>query len=195
MKIKILALCLILMFALVSAVAAEKKKSDEDYINHPGYVDFNLIEIFGDAEAKVEVSLKQPMLKLVSEFTKNEDPELFGMMNKLAIVRVYVFEADNKFTDKFDAESSKTIKMLTNKGWERVVRVRDDDEHVYVYLKPSTQYDFIEGIVVLAVENGEEAVFVNIAGEIRPEDIGKLGHHFGIDDLEGIDTHSKKNKD
>lgn len=194
MKFKTLVVCLIVTMALVSTTAAEKKQSAEDYTDHPGYVDFNLFEIFGDTEAKVEVSLKQPMLKLVSEFTKNDDPELFNMMSKLAIVRVYVFEADKKFTDKFDAESSKTIKMLTQKGWERVVRVREDDEHVYVYLKPSSKYDFIEGIVVLAIEDGDEAVFVNIAGEIRPEDISALGHHFGIDDLDGINTH-KKDKD
>ena len=190
MKFKILVLCLILTIALVSTATAEKKRSTEDYTKHPGYVDFNLIEIFGDTEAKVEVSLKQPMLKLVSEFTKNEDPELFNILGKLAVVRVFVFEADDKFTDKFDNQSSKTIKMLDNKGWERVVRVREDNEHVYVYLKPSTKYDFIEGIVVLAIEDGDEAVFVNIAGEIHPDDVSTLGHHFGIDDLDGISTHT-----
>jgi hypothetical protein len=197
MKFKTIAVCCIVAIAaivLASTVSAEKKQSSEDYTNHPGYVDFNMLDIFGDKEAKVEVSLKQPMLKLVSEYTKNDDPELFDMLNKLAVVRVYVFDADENVTSKFDTESSKMVKMLTQKGWERVVRVRDNDDHVYVYLKPSSNYDYIEGIVVLAVDKGDEAVFVNIAGEIRPEDVSSLGHHFGINDLEGINT-QKKQKD
>lgn len=194
MKIKTMLLCLLITLALASGATAQEKQAAEDYTKHPGYVDFNIFEIFGDAEPKVEVSLKQPMLNLVSEFTKEDDPELFNMLSKLAVVRVFVFDADEQFTRKFESESSKTIKSLDRKGWEQVVRVREDEDHVFVYLKPSTKYDFIEGIVLLAIEEGDEAVFVNIAGEIRPDDVSALGHHFGIAGLEGFQSH-KKDKD
>jgi hypothetical protein len=195
MRIKTAGICMLVLIAFASTVfAGDRKGKMEDYTKHPGYVDFNVMEIFGDKEPKVEVSLKQPMLKLVSEFTKNEDPELFNMLGKLAVVRVYVFEADEKFTKKFDDESSKAIKILDGKGWERVVRVSEDDELVYIYLKPSKDYDFIEGIVVLAIEEDGEAVFVNIAGEIHPDDINSLGEHFGIEELDGIPMR-KKDKD
>ena len=196
MKARIFALFLVVLIAFAASAQAERARGDEDYTKHPGYVDFDLMDVFGQKEAKVEVSLKQPMLKLVSEFTKGEDPELYDMLAKLAVVRVYVFEADDQTTEKFDAESSKITRMLDGKGWERVVRVRDEDEHVFVYLKPSKGYDFIEGIVVFAIDDEDEAVFVNIAGEINPDDVSSLGEHFGISDLDGIDTHShKKDKD
>ncbi len=166
----------------------------EDFTKHPGYVDFDMLKIFSEDEAKVEINLKQPMLKLVSEFTKKEDPELFSMLEKLFLVRVYVFDADEAMAKKFNTESSKTIKMLDNEGWERVVRVREDDEHVYVYLKPSSDFDLIRGIVVIAVEENHEAVFVNIVGDIDPEQIGRLGKYLNIEQLDSIQSDIKENE-
>ena len=32
----------------------------------------------------------------------------------------------------------------------------------------------------------EEAVFVNIVGDIHPDDIGRLRHYFGIEELDSI---------
>ena len=175
MRMKTLLLCVVLILALaVTAAAQDKKKSKDDYKKHPGYVDFNTLEIFGDEEAKVEVYLKQPMLKLVSEFVKADEPELYDLLGKLTLVRVHVFEADEAKIKKFIAESSKALKMLNGKGWERVVRVREEDEHVHVYLKPSKDYDYLKGIVVIAVEVDDEAIFVNIVGDIHPGDVGRL---------------------
>lgn len=195
MRAKTLLLCLVLILALaVTAAAQSQKKPKEDYKKHPGYVDFNTLEIFGEEDAKVEVFLKQPMLKLVSEFVKEDEPQLYDLLGKLVLVRVHVFEADEATTKKFVAESAKALKTLNGKGWERVVRVREEDEHVHVYLKPSKDYDYLIGIVVIAVEVDDEAVFVNIVGDIHPSDVGRLGHHFGIEELDSIHYETKKGK-
>ena len=186
MRVKTIIMCVLLSLALAAAVAAKDRKQTEDYTKHPGYVDFDALEIFADEDAKIEVYLKQPMLKLLSEFAKHEDPDLFEIFAKLKLVRVQVFEVTRELAEKFEEVSSKTIKELDKKGWERVVRVREDDDRVYVYLKPSDDYDFIEGIVVIAIEDFDEAVFVNIVGEINPADIGRLSGHFGIEELHSI---------
>ena len=195
MRVKTILLCAVLILALAVAVSAQSKKvSKDDYTKHPGYVDFNTLDIFGDEEAKVEVYLKQPMLKLVSKFVIHEDPELAGLLENLALVRVHIFEADKAEAKKFIDESSKIFKTLEGKGWERIVRVREDDEHVHVYLKPSKDYEYLKGIVVIAVEDHNDAVFVNIVGDIHPEDIGRLGDHFGIEELDSIRYETKKGK-
>jgi hypothetical protein len=134
------------------------------------------------------------MLKLVSEFVKHEDPDLFEVLGKLTLIRVQVFKAGAEATKKFIAESSKTLKALNKKGWEQVVRTNENDEQVHVYLKPSDNYDFIQGILVTAVEKDDEAVFVNIAGDIHPDDIGRLSSYFGIDELDSIRYEAKKDK-
>ena len=75
MRLKTIILCALLLFALVATVAAKDKRTQqEDYTKHPGYVDFNTLDVFSDEDAKVEVYLKQPMLKLLSDFAKHEDP-------------------------------------------------------------------------------------------------------------------------
>jgi len=187
MRVKIILLCALLAIAVAAtaAVAKDKQKA-QDYTKHPGYVDFNALEIFGDQEATIEVYLRKPMLDLLRKFIEKEDPELYRVFGKLQLVRVQVFDVTNGQSDKFDIESAKTVKELDKKGWERVVRVKDEEERVFVYLKPSDDYEWIQGIVVIAMEDLEEAVFVNIVGDIHPDDISRLGGHFGVDELDSI---------
>lgn len=189
MRVKTILLCVLcamLTFAVADTAVAKDKKKSQDYTKHPGYVDFNALEIFGDQEATIEVYLRKPMLDLLRKFIKDEDPELYEIFGKLQLVRVQVFDASRDLTDKFDAESAKTVKALDQGGWERVVRVNDEGERVFVYLKPSDDYEWIQGIVVIAMEEMEEAVFVNIVGDIHPDDISRLGGHFGVDELDSI---------
>lgn len=194
MRVRALLPLLLLSFALATTVAAKDRNTRKavDYTKHPGYVDFDALEIFEDEDAKIEVYLKQPMLNLMSKFIEHEDPELFEIFGKLMLVRVQVFEARRELALKFESESSKVVKALDGKGWERVVRVREDDEQVYVYLKPSDDYEWIQGIVVIAIENYEEAVFVNIVGDIHPDDIHRLGEHFDVEELDSIRYEIKK---
>jgi hypothetical protein len=186
MKFKTILLCVLLTLALAATAAAKDKKGKEDYTKHPGYVDFDALDIFSEEDAKIEVYLKQPMLELLRQFLKHEDPELYEIFGKLKLVRVQVFDATRDLALKFEMETDKTIKALDEKGWERIVRVRQEEERVFVYLKPSDNYEWIQGIVVLAIEDFDEAVFVNIVGDILPEDVHRLGEHFDVEELDSI---------
>ena len=179
-----------LVFGVASAIAlggsALARDKAEDLKKLPGYVDFEALDIFGDQEAKIEVYLREPLLNLVSEVFRLEEPEMYEMMSNLKLVRVQVFDIDPELARKVAAVTAETAKRLEKKGWERVVRVRDEEEHVDVYVKPSDEYDHIEGIVVMVVGDDDEAVFINIVGSIRPEDIGRLGQHFDIEQLDSM---------
>ena len=186
MRVRTILLCVLLTFAVAATAAAKDKKKAQDYTKHPGYVDFNALEIFGDQEPTIEVYLRKPILDLLRKFFKDEDPELYHIFGRLQLVRVQVFDVTHDLAVKFDAQSAKTVKELDKRGWERVVRVNDEGQRVFVYLKPSDDYEWIQGIVVIAVEDMEEAVFVNIVGDIHPDDISRLGGHFGVDELDSI---------
>lgn len=180
------------------AILASPAMSDNDrkLKKHPGYVDFSAAEMFED-EAKVEVYLREPLLKLASKFMKEEDPELYGILSKLMLVRVQVFDINRAQVTKAQEITDKTSKDLDSKGWERIVRVREEDEHVDVYLRPSDDFEKVLGIAVMVVSaDDDEAVFVNIVGEINPEDIGRLGEHFDIHDLEleGLDKNELRRR-
>lgn len=190
--IRMTVMTLLALIVLASPVLADADK--DEYKKHPGYVDFEALADLNDEEAKVEVYLREPLIKLISSFMKEEDPELFDILRKLKLVRVQVFDVDSKTAQRFSEKSSATAKRLDSKGWERIVRVREDGEHIDVYLKPSEDYEWIQGIVIMVIGNDDEAVFVNIVGDIRPEDISRLGEHFDIDELDDIDYKKHKRK-
>jgi hypothetical protein len=63
---------------------------------------------------------------------------------------------------------------------------------VEVFTQFSKNGESLSGLVVMAVEENDEAVFVNIVGEIDPEQLGKLSNKFHIPKLDSIEIEHKK---
>ena len=63
--------------------------------------------------------------------------------------------------------------------------VRDDDEHVHIHVR--VYEGVIVGMMVMVVSpDDDESVFLNIVGEINPEQIGRIGRKFDIEPLDGV---------
>ena len=85
-------MCLITSVLLLGIYLAPiQAQEDKEIRQHPGYVDFEDIEIPGDAEESVEVYVRGPLLKLVAQATNNEDPALSSLLSKLLLVKVNTF--------------------------------------------------------------------------------------------------------
>lgn len=156
----------------------------------PGYVDFTALDKLG-TEAKVEINLRDPMLGLVGKFISEEDAELRDLIASLKLVRVRVYAITDATAERLLAAGSETAARLDRDGWERIVRVRDEGEHVDVYFKPSSNAEWIDGVLVIAVGEDDEAAFVNIVGTIRPEDVSRLGEHFEVDGMDRVRVETK----
>jgi len=181
-----LVVAIAIAMAVVPAGAKSKDKDKDDYKKHPGYVDFEAMGVFGDLESAVEVLLKGPMLDIAKNAVEEDDPELAGVLGGLKLVRVQVFNLDRSSTKEVRERTKAAAAELEKRGWEIMVRVREDDENVYVYTLPSKKGDMIDGMVVMVVDDGDEAVFVNIAGTIDPAQMGKLGESFHLNELGDI---------
>ena len=189
MKTRILPLWATLLL-VVAIVPAQAQQVPADLLNHPGYARFDLIPEQIGEEPNVEVFLKGPLLRLAAEASRFEDPALADMLYKLKAVRVFAYDLEDSANPEvlaadFIQTSQAIADQLGQDTWEQVARIRDEGERIYFYLK--TVEERIEGLVVMVMDDREdEAVFVNIVGEIDPSDIGRIGRRFRIGALDDM---------
>jgi hypothetical protein len=153
-----------------------------------GYFAFD--EIPGiDSEPSVEIDLGPEMMRFFGEATKGAQAPtgLEGITN--VRVRVYQGVTQGGETEvlKFIDDTSRT---LERDGWRSVVRVNEDGERVRIFMKiaaSGANEGSIEGLTVMVVDTGgdNEAVFINVAGAIKPEQLGRVASRFGMEDVFG----------
>ena len=142
----------------------------------PGYVDFGeLSSIFG--EPTVQISIGASLLGLVGTLSAEEDPEAAELFKKLNGVRVNVFETESMADGAVDRIKQISSK-LSDSGWESVVTVNSEDEQVRVFMKLNE--NTVDGITVMALEENE-AVFVNVIGNINPEELQRVMKNFDVE--------------
>ncbi|MEE8338962.1 MAG: DUF4252 domain-containing protein, partial [Xanthomonadales bacterium] len=106
-----------------------------------------------------------------------ENPEAAELFKRLHGVRVSVFE--NPSMNEGAVDYVKTISSkLNQQGWESVVTVNTDDEQVRIFMKFNGEN--VEGITVMVLQE-DEAVFVNVIGDLKPDELGKVMENFDID--------------
>ena len=125
----------------------------------------------------------------MAQASGGEDQALSKLLSNLLLIKVNTFSIDSVITEDLKQKVARIESELGNKKWEKIVRVKEQHELVNVYMKMDN--DLVVGLVVMAVEEGNEAVFVNIVGEIDMESIGKLGSKFDIPKLDSLEIGEK----
>ena len=149
--------------------------------SEPGFVNVKEVEQWFDQEPNLEVNIYGALLNLVAEASRFEDPELAELLHNLKGISVRGFRTEGIDMQSIRNRTSDMSSRLKADGWETIVKVRDREEFVDMYLK--TIDDRIAGMVVMVIDEDEDAVFVNIIGEIDPEQIGRIGHKFNVSGL------------
>ena len=181
------ALGLITAVILLAAPNPQAALAQDDLRQDPGYLDLTTVEDWFDTEPWLEVNIKGALLNLITEASKaEEDPELTSILSKLKAIEVRGYPMTPAMFEDIDRRTGLLAKRLEGLGWETVVRVREDDERVNVYLKSDGKT--IAGLVVMVLDPTEDdgAIFVNIVGDIDPQQIGRIGQKFNIDPLSDI---------
>ena len=161
----------------LGALLALPAVAQEDALKaFPGYVDFGeLSGTFG--EPTVQISIGESLLNLVGSLSAEEDPEAAELFKKLNGVRVNVFETESMADGAVDLVKDISSK-LSSSGWESVVTVNSADEQVRVFMKMNAET--VDGITVMALEENE-AVFVNVIGNINPAEIQRVMKNFDVE--------------
>ena len=109
------------------------------------------------------IDLSSSLLKLVGAM-KHDDPAAEEALRNLDSVRVHVYDTGGDEAPA--ARRMAAVKdMLSAQGWEQIVRVREPDDQVDIYVKHGGER--IQGITIMAVDP-EEAAFINVLGDIDP---------------------------
>ena len=154
-----------------------------------GYFSFEDIPGLEDSEPTVAIDLDPEMMNFFGAATKGTGQGVASALEGITNVRVRVYEgiADRVQTDllKFVDDTSRT---LERDGWRSVVRVNEDGERVRIFMKLAeggSNAGSIEGLTVMVIDtgSGDEAVFINLAGLIRPEQLGRVAAEMGMDGM------------
>jgi len=184
----------VLLLAMVTVAAAQSDMA-KDLRDHPGFVDFRSMDISAGKEPKVEVNLKGSLLGLAARIASDEEPDLASTLSSLDGIRVEVYDAENRKPESYITQLAATAKGLEKKGWETIVRVNDKGDQVYIAVKTDQPNGSkVVGLVVLAAEEDDEIVLVNIMGNINMDEIWRVGREFNIDHLDSVKHDRNKSK-
>ena len=148
----------------------------------PGFVDFgDLSATYG--EPKITINLGGTMLNFVGMMSSSESPETSDLISKLKGIRVQIYSTEDG-SDAAKNQFSETKSHLKSSGWEPIVSVNEDDEKVLVYMK--TVDGNMEGMTVMVVDD-EEAVFVNVIGQLNPAELAQVMEKFDVNVELGMD--------
>jgi hypothetical protein len=150
---------------------------------HPGYFDLDALGILDADDSTVDVNLRGAMLRLVGAAVLNDEPALAGLVNDLVSMRVLVAELAGLDAEATAAAVEAAAERLDQKGWQRVVRVRESSEQVHLYVREVEGE--VVGMTLLVIESEDEVTLVNMAGRIDPAQLMAIGQAFDIPTLEG----------
>ena len=143
-----------------------------------GYVEFDdLAAVYG--EPKVKINIGEKLLHFVASMNEGQDKEAAQMFEKLKAVRVEVYKVKEN-TGPAIAAADKVAKKLQSQDWEPIVMVTDEHSHVRIFVKVNND-NVIDGLVLMAVGDNDEAVFINIIGQIDPSQVAKVTKALNID--------------
>jgi hypothetical protein len=159
-----------------------------------GAVDFGPFKP-ADGQQFVEVNVSSDIIAMVTNLTKNGEPEIADALKGLKRIHVNVIGVDESNRDDIEKSVSAIRNQLDGKGWEKVVTAIQKDQDVGVYMKMRGA-EAVEGLVVTVLQDKKQAVFVNIVGDIRPEKLAMIGERFNVEPLKKLHlTPEKKERE
>ena len=158
----------------------------------PGQVDFGQFTPASGAEF-VDVNVPGSLITLAAKFVEKQEPDVAKLLNGIKMVRVNVLGLSDQNRAEVEARVKTVRSDLGSSGWERLVTVMNEGQDVGIYLKMDEK-SAIQGLTVVVVEGKKQAVFVNIVGDIRPEQLTMLGERLQIEPLKHLVPPQKGDK-
>jgi Skp family chaperone for outer membrane proteins len=135
----------------------------------------------------IEVNLSSAMLKFAAKLAARHEPEAADLIASLKSIRVNVVSTDDDNREDVIAKIEAVRRKLEGQGWTKMVTVREKNrgDNVDVHVKQRGE-EAVDGLVVTVIDRKGQAVFVNIVGNIDPDQISKIADKFNIEPLRKV---------
>jgi hypothetical protein len=135
--------------------------------SHAGYADIDS-PYWWQADSELNLSLG-PLTIGTARWVidADEDPEIDALLDDVDGVRISIYKVEEN-SELFKDNFAETQANLRAGGWQHIVRVNDDESADYSLMFIKSNGEVIDGLVVLSLSD-DEAVFVNIIGNIHPD--------------------------
>jgi hypothetical protein len=128
-----------------------------------GFADLDSLGIT-DVDNVMTISIGPTLLHFAARHI-DDDPQTRALLRGLDGVRIRIYEIDGD-ADRVAKRTDRMQRRLQDQDWEPVMLVQESGERTYMLLKASG--DRIHGLTVITADH-DEAVIVNIMGDLRPE--------------------------
>lgn len=129
-----------------------------------GYADLDSLGML-DTDRVIALSIGPTLLRFAASHI-DDDPEVRDLLRSLDGVRVRIYEVDGN-AERVAGRMANMAVNLQEDGWEPVMKIQQQDEQVHMLMR--TVNGRICGMTVLVMDGMDEAVIVNLMGDIRPE--------------------------
>lgn len=168
------------LFAAAVLAGPWTANAQQDLSGDPGFVDFSQQQTFDDKDVEIQISVKDPLIKLVAEATRESDPALADVLGQLKAVEVNVYNVTQARRDAVRGEIDRQARQLEKGGWTEAIAIRIRGATGHVFLR------FVDekpvGLAAMYLDDGKgDAVFVNIVGQIDAAQVGRLASKFKLD--------------
>jgi hypothetical protein len=179
-------LCLPFAFALVTASLCLPAHAGSS-----GVVDIGKFTPPGNGTEFVEIQVKSNLLIFAAQLVEKEQPDAAKLLRSVELVRVNVIGLTDENREEMQKRILQIRQDLEGRGWERNVNVQGKDgEDVGVYTQTGGG-ETLAGVAITVID-AKNVVFVNVVGDIRPEQIAALGESLNLKPLKEIGGAIKK---
>lgn len=150
-----------------------------------GAIDFGTIPgPSGDGQS-VEVHLPRNLISIAAKIVGKQEPEVAKLLASVESVRVRVVSLDEGNREAVQKRMAEVRADLAKGGWHKIVNAKDNGQDVAVFMR-TTGDESIEGITVTVLDGSAEAVFVNLVGSIRPEQLADIAEALHVPHIAAV---------
>ncbi len=133
---------------------------------------------YSASDGITSINLTQSMIGLASKFIGENDVDAKNLLESVKGVKLLIAETTNS---KLKSDANILIK---GGNYEELMKIKDGDDNISIMVQENG--DIIKEIIVM-VDSVDEFVFINLNGNIDPQQVGKVLKTLNIK-VDGLDV-------